>query len=207
MRRDAGDVDLRRLDPPVQLAAEDVDRNRAADVRRGGHHRRGLDQRGDLLGHRVGAADMAREHRNDELAGIVDHRHAGIDVLVLQVRCDQSHHGTERDEEDQLVEALEQRRDLVAQRALIGAHRIGHLCEGAGELGRGADRRLRQPACQCRGLRGAVLRDGDDADARIDSGNGRDSAHAATPGEVFFRQPRMRSPRTRCGLRTIISER
>jgi hypothetical protein len=103
---------------------------------------------------------MARQHRDDELRGVVHHQHAGVLVLALQVRGDQPHHRAQRDEEDDLVEAREQAGHLVLEGALVGAHRVELAGEGGGELGRHADLGRGQLPRQGGGLGGAVLGEG-----------------------------------------------
>ena len=72
-----------------------------------------------MFGVGIGAADMPREHRNDELRGIVHHQHAGVFVLGLEMRRNQPHHRAERDEEHDLVVGREQAADLRAERARV----------------------------------------------------------------------------------------
>ena len=223
MGRYAGDVDLGGLHLPAQVAAQNVHRNGLAHIGCGGEHGRRAQQVGNTLAHGVGPAHMAGEHRDDELARIVHHRHAGVFVLGLQHRGNQAHHSTERDEKHQLVVARKQRAHLVTQGTFVGAHGVGQAVKRLRKLGGGADMGSGQVTRQLGGLRRAVAGDGDDADAGLlggtrHLGRGRGGGHSsvssavlalssAGTGDVFLRQPLMRSPRMRCGFFTIMSER
>ena len=113
------------LEAPAELAPEQVHRQRPARVRGRGQHRRGADRRLQRGGDRVGAAEVAGQYRDRPACGLVEHDHAGIAVLVLQVGGDQAHHRAERDDGDEAVEVREQRGHLRADLALVAGAGAG----------------------------------------------------------------------------------
>ena len=125
MGRHAGNVDLGGLDLPAEFAAQNVHGNGLADIRRGGQHSGCAQQCCHMFGHGIGTAHMARQNGNHKLSRIIDHQHAGVFVLAFQMRGNQPYHCAERDEKNYLVKLSKQRSDFVAERATVGAHRVG----------------------------------------------------------------------------------
>ncbi|EXI72082.1 MAG: hypothetical protein AW07_03358 [Candidatus Accumulibacter sp. SK-11] len=184
-----------RRQSPAKFEAEQVDGDRRARVRGGGQHGGGAERGGEVTGERVGAAEMAGEHRDGKSAGLIDDDDRRVGLLALQVRRDEADDGAERDDGDDAVEAGEERRHLVADLARVavgGAGRRGRRlgAELVGGEEPGAGQRGDNPA----GERDAMAGDGNDG-----------NPHCSLPRGARFncRRP-LRPPPADCGSRAAV---
>ena len=104
---------MARVEGPAELAPEQIHRQGLAGVGGGGQHCGGIQRGGECAGQRVGAAQVAGEHRNHEAPGLVDDDHAGVGLFLAQVGGEQPDHRAERHDGDDAVEVGEQDGDLL----------------------------------------------------------------------------------------------
>ena len=92
---------------PAELLAQHVHRQRTGNVGGRGHHRRGSQGMGHLLGQLVGAAQVAGQEAYRETPGIIHAHHGGVGVLVRQVGRQQPHRRAYRHQQHQLFVLFE----------------------------------------------------------------------------------------------------
>ena len=118
-----------------------------------------------MTGERVGAAEVAGEHGNDELPVLVEYDDGRIGFLRFEMRGDQPDERTERKDSDNGVDFTEQTTELIARLAGVGLNGAGRfpfrLCtEFLGDMELRAGQGVDDLAAQ----RNAVAGDGDDGD-------------------------------------------
>ena len=99
----------RRLGLPAVLAAKGIEGPEAFVVTLGGDDGLGGDGGGEAAGQLVGAADVARHHRNDKLSGTVDTDNRRVLIFILQSRRDTPHANPHRPDENHRLEFLPMR--------------------------------------------------------------------------------------------------
>ena len=103
------------LDLPAHAAVQDVESPEPFVVALGGHHGRSAGQGGEAARQVIGAADVAGNHRHDELAGTVDADYRRILVFVFQRGSDAADadaHGTDENHGLEILPVFFQKRGI-----------------------------------------------------------------------------------------------